>query len=111
MNGAGYTVASLKSHLDTDEDIYWAFVSILGGDMMEQGKHYDVTVEMASEAPSMLVYILGKNSETSSLFDMRIPPTIPGFVVPEAPLGAIGMVTLLLGAAAGFAYKRSRAPF
>ena len=105
-NGAGYTVSSLKSHLETDEDIYWAFVSILDGETMVQNQHYKVTAEMTSSSPSMLVYIMGKGSDDAELFDMRIPPTIPGFVVPEAPLGAIGMITLLLGAAAAFAYKR-----
>jgi hypothetical protein len=36
----------------------------------------------------MLVYILGK-SPGSDPFNMRVLPTIPGFVIPEVPLGTI----------------------
>ena len=49
----------------------------------------------------MLVYILGKSSDSESLgelYDMRVPPTIPGFVVPEIPLGTISAIATMMGA-------------
>ena len=95
-NGAQYTVASLKDHLDTDDPIYWAFVSIPGLDEMEAGIKYDIRVEFDSSSPDMLVYILGKDSD---MFDMRVPPTIPGFMMPEVPIGTVlSLVTMVVAA-------------
>ena len=95
--GADYTIASLKSHLETSEQIYWAFEPILGGALTTDP--VNITVTLPSSDPEMLVYIMGK-SEGSELFDMSVPPTIPGFVVPEIPLGTIAglasMITALL---------------
>ena len=97
VNGANYTIASLKSHLETSGPIYWAFESILGVPLTTDP--VDITVTLPSSDPEMLVYIMGK-SDGSELFDMRVPPTIPGFVVPEIPLGTIAglasMITALL---------------
>jgi len=96
-NGANYTIASLKSHLETSGPIYWAFEPILSGALTTVP--VNITVTLPSTDPEMLVYIMGK-SNGSELFDMRVPPTIPGFVVPEIPLGTIAglasMITALL---------------
>lgn len=96
-NGAGYTVASLKSHLSTSDPIYWAFVSILDGHPLATGTNYTIGITLESTDPSMLVYILGK-SEGSNDFDMRVPPTIPGFVIPEIPFGSLAVLASMIGA-------------
>ena len=103
-NGAQYTVASLKDHLDTDDPIYWAFVSIPGLDEMEAGTKYDIQVELDSSSPKMLVYILGKDSE---MFDMRVPPTLPGFMMPEVPIGTV-LSLVTMAAAAGLMQLRKK---
>ncbi len=101
--GAGYTVASLKDHLDTEGPIYWVFVGILDGENLTS-THKTITVSLSSDAPEMLVYILGKSPD-SEVFDMGVPPTIPGFVVPEIPFGTIiGLVSMI--AALTFYAKR-----
>jgi hypothetical protein len=78
-NGVGYTVASLKDHLGTTEPIYWAFAAFLDGPITETPVPFTVT--LPSTDARMLVYALGRSSD--SLFDNRVPPTQPGFVVPE----------------------------
>jgi hypothetical protein len=98
--GGRYTVASLKDHLDlglsdlleSDDIIYWAMKPIfdaLGSDPKE------ITITLNADNPRMLVYLLGKSVEDAELFDVRIPPTPSGFVVPE--------VTPLFIAGASFA--------
>lgn len=85
--GVGYTVASLKDHLGTTEPIYWAFEPFLNGDITQT--HTSFAVTLPSTSPRMLVYVLGKTGD-SGLFNNRLPPTIPGFVVPEpATIAAI----------------------
>ena len=99
--GTGYTVASLKSHLGTTDGIYWAFEPFLSGPITTTPQSFTVT--LPSTDPRMLVYALGKSGETT-LFNNRVPPTIPGFVVPEAtPLIIMG---ISFGAVALYAYKR-----
>ena len=98
-SGAGYTVASLKDHLETDGPIYYAFAPILGESLGED--KVSITVTCPSNDPKMLVYILGKSSDSESsgeLYDLRVPPTIPGFVVPEIPLGTISAIATMMGA-------------
>ena len=105
-SGTGYTVASLKDHLNTTGPIYWSFNPILDGSALTQNKQ-EFTVALPSTAPRMLVYVLGKNAEydndivvcpgAQSEFDNRVPPTQPGFVIPE-----ISTVLLAGAAFAGF---------
>jgi hypothetical protein len=102
-NGAGYTVASLQDHLETDGPIYYVFKPILDGPLTSTKETITITLE--STDPEMLVYILGKSSG-SELFDMRVPPTIPGFVVPEIPLGTVVGLATMLAALAIFAKKQ-----
>mgnify|MGYP001590988356 CR=1 FL=1 len=112
-NGASYTVASLKSELTTSGPIYWAFKPFLGGQKITQTK-VPFTVTLPSTSPRMLVYVLGKSEcfdpctqgtpLCSALFDMRVPPSIPGFVVPEP--GPIFATLAFFGALAVFAAKR-----
>lgn len=105
--GAGYTVASLKDHLGTTGPIYWAFASILGGADLTTS-HVTITVTLPSSSPRMLVYVLGKtsNPKPPDLFNNNVPPTIPGFMVPEIPLGTITALLSTLAALALFTAKR-----
>jgi len=102
--GASYTVASLKSHLGTSGPIYWAFVAFLAGPITDTPQTF--TVDLPSTDPRMLVYALGKGSKSTGLFDFKVPPTIPGFVVPE--LGTMLLVLASLSAFALYAVKRRK---
>ena len=99
-SGTGYTVASLKDHLDTTGAIYWVFEPFLAGPITETPSEFTVTLD--STDARMMVYALGK-AEGSDLFSNRVPPTQPGFVVPElatvllsaASLSALGIYALV----------------
>ena len=99
-SGAGYTVASLKDHLETSESIWYAWAPILGDEDIDPGETFEITVSMTSDTPEMLVYIMGESDCDSGVYDMAVPPTIPGFVVPEIPIGTALSVLTMLGAAA-----------
>jgi hypothetical protein len=53
----------------------------------------------------MLVYAIGK-TEGSTLFDSKVPPTRPGFVVPE--LGHVLLALASFSAFALYAVKRRK---
>jgi len=93
----GYTVASLKDHLDTSKPIYWAIGAILDGPIVP-GETYELTVYLESSAPKMLVYVLGESEEGSGKYNVFVPPTIPGFVIPEVPLGTVLTLVTMMGA-------------
>jgi hypothetical protein len=80
-SGPGYTVDSLKSHLGTSGPIYWAWGPFLSGPIT--GTKQSFTVTLPSTHPRMLVYALGKTGDFDE-FNNRVPPTNPGFVVPES---------------------------
>lgn len=103
VNGAGYTVASLKDHLTTSEAIYWALKPFLDGDITQSHTVFNVT--LPSSAPKMLVYVLGK-TDGSELFNNRVPPTIPGFVIPEP--ATIVAAAIPFVALAGYAVVRRK---
>lgn len=96
---ADYTVASLQDHLGVphSEDVYYALGPFLAGPITQTAQTFTVT--LPSTAPRMLVYAIGKSSTD---FDNKVPPTIPGFVVPElgtillalASFGALGLYSL-----------------
>lgn len=110
--GAGYNIATLKSHLSgTTEDIWWAFAPILENPL--DGTNKTITITFPATSPHMIVYILGK-SENSDIFDveyefdMKVPPTIPGgFLIPEVPYGTIATLITMLGAFYVFYTKRA----
>jgi hypothetical protein len=82
-SGADYTVAALKDHLGTDGPIYWAFVPFLGGAPITQDPtEFEVTLDSSDPEMRLMLYALGK-SEMDGLFSNKVPPTQPGFVVPE----------------------------
>lgn len=91
-NGARYTVASLKDHLDegliepieADDTIYWAMAPLDDEDFDPlDSETKEIQITLNSDAPRMLVYLLGKSENGAALFDMKVPPTNPGFIVPE----------------------------
>jgi hypothetical protein len=111
-SGAGYTVSSLKSHLTTADPVYWVFKPFLGGQTLTQ-THVSFNVTLPSTNPKMLVYVLGKSgsadtgtSAASDLFDARVPPTIPGLVIPE--LGPLLLASSSFAALGFYAVKRRR---
>jgi len=102
-SGAGYTVASLMDHLGTTDPIYWAFVPFLEGSITDTATSFTVTLN--SENPRMMVYALGKTSG-SELFDLFVPPTNPGFMIPEP--ATIVAVALSLMALVAYAAHRKK---
>jgi len=109
--GARYTVASLKDHLSyglsvplsATDTIYWAMKPFLNGPLT--GAHQTFTVTLPSTDPRMLVYALGKTA-SSTLFDNKVPPTQPGFIVPEP--GTIFLAAASFSALALYALKRRK---
>jgi hypothetical protein len=86
--GARYQVPTLKEHIGvngTEDDTLWyAYGPFLPGPITTTPQEFNVT--LPSTEPRTLVYALGK-SQCSFLFNMKVPPTKPGFVVPDlAPL-------------------------
>ena len=110
--GARYTVASLKDHLSyglsvpisSTETIYWAMKPFLDGGPLT-GTPQPFTVTLPSTDPRMLVYALGK-TVGSEIFDNKVPPTIPGFMIPE--LATIVLAAASFGAFALYAVKRRK---
>ena len=113
-SGINYTVASLKDHLGiegTDLSIYWTLVPFPTGDTINGPTNkYKVHIDLDSTDPCMLVYVYAKsvNSPTAD-YDMRVPPTNPGFMTPEpATIAAIATPTLTL---LGYAYYKRKTLF
>jgi hypothetical protein len=101
----GYTVASLKDHLDTDEAIYWAFVPILDGAILMDDDGIPFTVTLPSDEPKMGLWLIGQNPDSNE-FDNQTPTTQPGFVIPE--LSTIFLATSSLIAFALFVQLRKK---
>jgi len=102
--GCRYTVASLRSHLGVPETepVYWANASFLASPITQTAQTF--TVNLPSTDPGMLVYALGKTA--TELFDNCVPPTIPGFVIPEpATIVAVAMSFVAL---IGYAARRRK---
>ena len=105
-SGSDYTVAALKDHLQTSEPIRWAFVSFLEGPIPDSpGSEFTVTMTSAVSDPRMVVYVLAK-AEGGGLFSNSVPPTQPGFVVPE--LATVLMAAASFSALGVYALKRKR---
>jgi hypothetical protein len=113
--GVGYTVASLKDHIDeglsvplgSSDTIYWAWKPLADAAFDPLGEtHEEITVTVNAGEIRMLVHLFGNSEDNSGEFDMRVPTTPSGFVIPE-------VATILLAGAsfAGFglyAIKRKR---
>lgn len=96
--GAGYAIASIKSHLgNTVEEIWWANASILNGPLT--GTNQTITVSLPATSPDMMIYILGSSSETGGTYDydMKVPNTGGSRVyIPEVPYGTIAVMASML---------------
>jgi len=108
--GTWYQVASLKDHLGiagSPDPIYWAEVDFPAGTEIDgDTQKYEVTITLDSSDPKMLVYVFGKSTDSETAeYDMKVPSTNPGFMVPEpATIAAVVTPTLTL---LGYAlYKR-----
>ena len=109
--GARYTVASLIDHIshglpEKVESIYWAWGPFLpSGTVLRtyEVSYEELSVDLPSASPRMLVYALGKHDSPTE-FNTRVPPTNPMFMVPE--LGTILLVAASFSALALYALKR-----
>jgi hypothetical protein len=105
---AGYTVASLKEHVGingtADNTLWYANGSFLSNPITSEPQEFTVT--LPSTAPRMLVYVLGSSSENPGVLDMFVPPTQPGFVVPD--LATILLASASFSAFALYALKRRK---
>ena len=111
--GIIYTVASLKDHLGikgTDLSIYWTLVPFpTGATINGPTEKYKVHVDLNSTDPCMLVYVYAKSVDSATDYDMKVPPTNPGFMTPEpATIAAIATPTLTL---LGYAYYKRKTQF
>ena len=103
--GGRYTVASLQDHLGVSHSdmVYYVYGLFLASPITQT--HQTFTVTLPSTNPRMLVYAIGKNNG-STLFNNKVPPTIPGFVVPE--LGPALLALASFSALALYAVKRRK---
>ena len=104
--GVKYTVASLKSHLESEDPIRWCYVSF---PTYIDGDGVWFKIKLHSSQPRMLVYVFGKTDSALPYWNIKVPPTMPGFLVPEpATIAAVAtpMLTLL-----GYAYYKRKTLF
>jgi hypothetical protein len=118
-NGAKYHVSSLKDHLGVtgaDTKIWYAYGEFLSKPVTQKPQWFTIT--LSSTNTRMLVYALAKSHADVSLryhsfcvcenkYDMRVPPTQPGFVVPDA--APLLMALASFGALGLFLVKRKKA--
>jgi len=108
-SGTKYKVSTLQAHLNTTEPIWWALEPFLDGAYLTKTPQ-EFTVTLPSTSPRMLVLALGKvlNDGCTGDLDNRVPPTLPGLVVPE--LATILLAAASFGAFAIYAVKRRKVP-
>lgn len=102
-SGGRYTVGSFQDHLGVphSENVYYAYGPFLAAPITQT--HQSFTVALTSTHTRMLVYAIAKGS---TLFDQKVPPTIPGFVVPE--LAPVLLTFASFGALTLYAVKRRK---
>jgi len=90
--GKIYEADSLASHLESGEDTIWyAYVDMpVDGNIIKGTDLYEFTLTVPSSAPRVLVYVFGECA--------KVPPTRPGFVIPEIALGPIAALALMMAA-------------
>jgi hypothetical protein len=116
-NGARYRVSGLKEHLGVkgtaDDTLWYAYRRFLQGPITTTPQTFTVT--LPSTNPRMLVYALGKSSCSPcsfhvnccpSLYDMKVPPSRPGLVVPD--LAPVLLASASFSAFGLFAIKRKK---
>lgn len=104
-DGGRYTVASLQDHIGVphSENVYYVYGPFLAGPLTQT--HQTFTVTFSSTHARMLVYVIAK-SNGSTLFNQKVPPTIPGFVVPE--MAPVLLTLASFGALTLYAVKRKK---
>jgi len=116
--GAKYTVASLKDHLSyglsvplgATDTIYIANSAMDHEDFDPLGlETKEITISLDSSEPRMLIYMHGA-SEDNGNYDIKVPPTNPGFMVPEVVIGSIMAVASMFTALGLYAYKKKHTP-
>ena len=108
-----YQASSLKDHIDYNlavplgqaDKIYWALSDVVFDPLTTTE---ELTVELDSSAPRMLVYLMGNTVDDSGSLDTRTPPTNPGFMVPEVTIGSIMAVAAMFTALGLYTYKRKQ---
>jgi hypothetical protein len=115
-NGARYRVSSLKEHIGVngtaDDTLWYAYGPFLSRPVNQTAQEFTVT--LPSTKPRMLVYAIGKTFKSSRSFDTaccwefntRVPPTQPGFVVPD--LAPIILATASFSAFGIYGIKRRK---
>jgi hypothetical protein len=113
--GGRFQVSALKDHLDygmseplvSEDTIFWA-KKPLGPDFDPlEGDTKEIEVTLNSATPRMLVYLLGRTvDDAAAPFDMKVPPTNPGFIVPEIAVGSLMAGTVMFAAFGLYAYKK-----
>jgi len=103
-----YRVSALKEHIGvngTEDDTLWyAYGPFLSTPITKTPQTFNVT--LPSTHPRMLVYAIGKSKCSPCLFNMRVPPTRAGFVVPD--LAPILLTSASFGAFGIYAIKRRK---
>jgi len=110
--GIKYTVASLKDHLGvggTSESIYWALVDFPSS-VVITGTKYPIWIELDASSPKMLVYVFAKTAPGLVKYNLKVPPTIPGFIVPE-PATIAAVATPMIALIAYTFYRRKTISF
>jgi hypothetical protein len=102
-----YDRSNLADHLGVagSSSVYWAMAPFLDGAQLHTtAKEFTVTVH--STDPRVLVYALGKVSESDAKLNRWVPPTNAGLVVPE--LGPILLASASLIALGAYAAIRKK---
>ncbi|MGB9693950.1 MAG: hypothetical protein ACPLYF_03820 [Fervidobacterium sp.] len=114
--GARYKVSSLKEHIGVngtaDDTLWYAYGPFLSRPVNQTAQEFTVT--LPSTNPRMLVYAIGKILSSHSLFDTcccwefntKVPPTQPGFVVPD--LAPVILATASFSAFGIYGIKRRK---
>jgi hypothetical protein len=90
--GKVYEADSLASHLESGEDTIWyCYVDMpVDGNQITDEDEYVLTITVPSTSPRVLVYVFGVES--------KVPPTRPGFIIPEFAFGTILAVASMIAA-------------
>lgn len=103
--GVYYRVECLKSQIGYEGPLWYAYGPFLSRPVDNTKQEFTVT--LPSTSPRMLVYAIGKSNPNSNVFDVRVPPSIPGFVIPD--LAPMLLATASFSAFGLYGIKRRKA--
>lgn len=99
-----YQAKSLRDHLGVPEEkgvgIWYAYVDMCVDEIKEENPPYEITVTVNSPSPRVLVYVFGEES--------KVPPTRPGFIIPEFTFGTVMSILALLSGLGVYSKFRKR---